>query len=562
MSYAALGRILCFFLFLTAPVQLFAQAAGPAGTAQKENVMLILDASGSMWGRVDGREKIVVAREVVGAVLADIGDKVTLGVMAYGHRAKGDCNDIETVVPAAPANAAQTMAVINALSPKGKTPISEAVRRAAGELRSTEAKATVILVSDGLETCEADPCALASELEKSGVDFTVHVVGFDLKGEDTRTLQCLAENTGGKYLSADNADELNSAIGEVVAEVAVAPPPPAAPEPEAKPTLLKVEVFYATGGEALENAYVSVFAADNEGGKAGAKAVTAGSKNNPFKVQPGSYFLETRVGKAFASGPVDVADGGTTQVALVLNAGLLKVAALAEEGGKPLDEAYIYVEEAEAGAGGNRGAVTSGNQRTQFVLPEGRYYARAVLGKASAGTEVEVKAGQLSETAVIIGLGVLQVTGIPAEGAKPISSYVNIYEVEKQLDGTRKRVTAGNARNQFKLSAGQYFVEVIAEKAKAGQEVEVSAGKLTEVTVNLNAGALSVSSDKKTYLVVYKAEKNLDGTRDRIGGISAGKPLMMPAGKYVVVGTRDKKNAEAEVEVMPGKLAEVTVTVE
>ena len=66
----------------------------------------------------------------------------------------------------------------------GKTPLTEAVRQAASTLKSTEAKATVILITDGIETCEADPCALGAELEASGVDFTAHVVGFGLTAEE------------------------------------------------------------------------------------------------------------------------------------------------------------------------------------------------------------------------------------------------------------------------------------------------------------------------------------------------------------------------------------------
>jgi Ca-activated chloride channel family protein len=83
----------------------------------------------------------------------------------------------------------------------GKTPLTEAVRRAAAELKSTEEKATVILITDGIETCEADPCALGAELEASGVDFTAHVVGFGLTAEEEgKAVACLAENTGGKYI--------------------------------------------------------------------------------------------------------------------------------------------------------------------------------------------------------------------------------------------------------------------------------------------------------------------------------------------------------------------------
>lgn len=187
-----------------------------AANAQRPATMLVLDASGSMWGQIDGKPKIAIAREAVGTMLSGWqgGD---LGLMAYGHNRKGDCNDIEVLQPIGANTAAGIRKQVDALNPMGMTPISESVRRAAEQLRSSEQKATVILVSDGEETCNADPCALGKELEAAGVDFTAHVVGFDIqKGSKAhKQLQCLAANTGGRYVDARNAGELNRALQSV-----------------------------------------------------------------------------------------------------------------------------------------------------------------------------------------------------------------------------------------------------------------------------------------------------------------------------------------------------------
>lgn len=100
-------------------------------------------------------------------------------------------------------------------------------RMAAEQLKFTERKATVILVSDGEETCPADPCALGEELEKPGIDFTAHVVGFDLpEGQARAQLQCLAKKTGGRYVEAGNAAELNKALGQGAQTVPAAPSKP------------------------------------------------------------------------------------------------------------------------------------------------------------------------------------------------------------------------------------------------------------------------------------------------------------------------------------------------
>lgn len=204
-------------LFLLAAVCVPAHAQAPATSRS----ILVLDASGSMWGQIEGQPKIAIAREAVGAML-DGWSGGELGLVAYGHRRKGDCEDIELLIEPVGFDAAAIRQQANALNPKGMTPISAAVRQAAEQLRFTEQNATVILVSDGEETCNADPCALGEELERLGIDFTAHVVGFDIQAGSTADtqLRCLAERTGGRYLTAGNAAELNSAIKEVsVAEV-------------------------------------------------------------------------------------------------------------------------------------------------------------------------------------------------------------------------------------------------------------------------------------------------------------------------------------------------------
>ncbi len=195
--------------------------------AQKtgDKAIIVFDASGSMWGQIDGKSKIQIARETLDSVLGGLPRHLQLGMIAYGHNRKGDCSDIETMVNLGPASTTGRLIAqsVRRINPKGKTPLSDAVVMAAQQLRYTEDKATVILVTDGIETCNADPCALASQLEQSGIDFTAHVVGFGLTHEEGQQVACLAENTGGLYLQAGNANELADALGKTVA---VAPEKP------------------------------------------------------------------------------------------------------------------------------------------------------------------------------------------------------------------------------------------------------------------------------------------------------------------------------------------------
>ena len=206
-----------------------AQSAAPRAPQGPGQSMLVLDASGSMWGQIGGKAKMDIARDAVANMLGSWPASQQLGLMAYGHRSKGNCADIEMLKAPAVLDKAGFQRAVNALQPKGMRPISASVRMAAEQLKFSERKATVILVSDGEETCHADPCALGQELEKLGVDFTAHVIGFDIeKGSKAHAqLQCLATSTGGKYLDARNAEDLNKAMGDVARTVPAPAPPPA-----------------------------------------------------------------------------------------------------------------------------------------------------------------------------------------------------------------------------------------------------------------------------------------------------------------------------------------------
>jgi len=219
--------------------------------AQSPDTIVVLDVSNSMWGQIDGVSKIEIARAVIGDLVADLPASTRIGLVAYGHRERANCADIETVLPVGPLNADAFSAAVNALVPRGRTPLTDAVRHAAREMSYQDTPARIILLSDGLESCDADPCALARELEAAGIDFTAHVVGFDVGAiEDQSQLSCLADITGGRYLTADNADELAAAlqtVSEPVSEPVV--------EPVAEPPLMQL-VAVDSAGAPITNAEI------------------------------------------------------------------------------------------------------------------------------------------------------------------------------------------------------------------------------------------------------------------------------------------------------------------
>ncbi|GAW36256.1 von Willebrand factor type A domain protein [Roseovarius sp. A-2] len=221
---------------LTAPrLALMAMAGTMASAAPlkaADDVVIVYDASGSMWGQIDGTSKMEIARDVLGDLVDNWDESTNLGLVAYGHRSQGDCTDIETLIAPGPLDKASFIDTVGNIKPVGKTPISAAVQRAADLMSYRDNPATVVLISDGVETCNADPCALSAGLAKQGVKFTAHVVGFDLKKDENANLSCIAENTGGMFVSARNAAELNDALTQVTEKIEEVPSTTPDPEPD------------------------------------------------------------------------------------------------------------------------------------------------------------------------------------------------------------------------------------------------------------------------------------------------------------------------------------------
>lgn len=203
---------------LALAIAMFFVSILPSFAEEGSRVILVLDASGSMRAKIDGKSKMDIAKQVVGSIIKTWKPEDELGLIAYGHREKGSCSDIEVLREPGILDAADYMKAVKGLNPKGKTPMTAAVKMAAEALQYTEKKATVILVSDGIETCDLDPCTVAADLEKLGVGLTVHTVGFGLDDKGAvAQLKCLAEKTGGTFSTANNADELQKALAKTVA---------------------------------------------------------------------------------------------------------------------------------------------------------------------------------------------------------------------------------------------------------------------------------------------------------------------------------------------------------
>ncbi|MHA6688900.1 VWA domain-containing protein [Devosia sp. A449] len=301
-----------------------------ATAAAADDVVIVYDASGSMWGQIDGVSKLEIAREVMGELVQSWLAETNLGLVAYGHRSEGDCRDIETLIEPGPLDRASFIDTVNAIRPKGKTPISAAVQHAADLLSYRDNPATVVLISDGLETCQADPCALAEQLSRQGVKFTAHVVGFDLDDAANAQLACIAENTGGIFVPAQNAAELQDALAQVQDVLALQPMALAPAEPEPEPRL-EAEIELTAPAEVTTGASFAVAWSDTVDANDLVTIVPAGADE-------GSYATYVRVHDNRQDQLVAPAEPGLYEVRYILN-----------EGRRTLGSTPVEVVEAEVG---------------------------------------------------------------------------------------------------------------------------------------------------------------------------------------------------------------------
>ena len=208
-------------------------AAGVPADA-KDNLLFILDGSGSMYGKVDGVAKIVTAKETLSKLIGDLPPDMNVALASYGHRRKKDCTDIQLLSGFDQSDRNEVVSAVAGITPLGKTPIADALEKSASAFPKGEGHNNqIVLISDGIETCKGEPCAVAGKLAASRIKLKVHVVGFDISEKDRKQLECIAELGKGKYFPADSTEGFKGAVTEAV-KVAQAPPPPA-PEPEQAP---------------------------------------------------------------------------------------------------------------------------------------------------------------------------------------------------------------------------------------------------------------------------------------------------------------------------------------
>lgn len=195
--------------------------SGPDGISSAGSaVELILDASGSMLQRMDGRRRIEIAKEVLTqAIREQIPPGTPTALRVFGHRTPNACEtDLEIPLePLDPDAAVSTLASIQAKN-LARTPIGDSLKAVPRDLGGSDRSALVLLVTDGEETCEGDPAAEIEKLKSSGFDVSLNIVGFAIDNPQLADqFAAWAQAGGGRYFAANDADGLTDAVTQALA---------------------------------------------------------------------------------------------------------------------------------------------------------------------------------------------------------------------------------------------------------------------------------------------------------------------------------------------------------
>ncbi len=192
----------------------------PTAFLDERSIQIVVDASRSMWGRMQGEPKMSVARETLLSASEQFPGHSRLALRAYGNSSDSkqrDCMDSSLLVDFGRNNHAGIAQAIGGLRPLGQTPLAYALSQAGEDFQNIDGDKAVVLVTDGIESCGGDPVAEASRLRSQGV--AIHVIGFGMGSradEDTASLEAIARAGDGRFFMAGSAEELKHALAGTV----------------------------------------------------------------------------------------------------------------------------------------------------------------------------------------------------------------------------------------------------------------------------------------------------------------------------------------------------------
>ena len=362
-----------------------------AESEQKTYIEFIIDASGSMREKVEGNQsRMDVAKEVLKELVEGLDDdpmlEIALRVYGFQLPGKGSCEDSGLMQDFGPVGKVRSsiLQIVESLSPKGMTPIGYSLREAAKDFpKGKDGRNVIVLVTDGEESCMANPCKISQELQKEGIILKPYVVGFALSAAAEEKVRCI-----GNYFSAKDKASLSDALGSIMVEVVAAPS-------------LEVEAW-ADGKNVTAQTDIRIL--DSSGRPQEVEVTAKAGEVLKLAVDEGVYtvtgtFMVDNEPVEASQANVTLKPGQATRVRLDFGELSGRIVLYAEAGGRAISPSALSANVLRDGK--DRGAFSSDGDRLSIKVSPGIYDVSctyASIPNQSLGVEgIEVKRGEVQK---------------------------------------------------------------------------------------------------------------------------------------------------------------------
>ncbi len=214
-KFNKLSFIACLLLTLIG----FRTSAQQAMHPIKTRILFLLDGSGSMYARMDNDFRINVAKKLLTKIVDSLekAKNVEIALRVYGHTSppqKRDCRDTRLEVPFKEKNHAEIKKKIASITPKGTTLIAYSLQQAAYDFpKEPYTRNVIVLITDGIEECAGDPCAVSEALQSQGIVLKPFIIGLGSTEDFRKAFECV-----GRYYDANTEEDFNTVLNVVISQ--------------------------------------------------------------------------------------------------------------------------------------------------------------------------------------------------------------------------------------------------------------------------------------------------------------------------------------------------------
>ena len=183
-------------------------------------ILFVLDGSGSMKQQYDKASKFETAKQLLFKLIDSVEHKnpnVEFAVRVFGFQNPNtahNCKDSKLLIPFAKNNASKIYSELGHITPQGMSPIAYSILQGAGDFPDdARSLNSIILITDGEETCGGDPCKVSKELLAKKITLKPFIVGLNVDSGAYEKYKCM-----GTFINTSSEASFYNAVGVIISQ--------------------------------------------------------------------------------------------------------------------------------------------------------------------------------------------------------------------------------------------------------------------------------------------------------------------------------------------------------